>query len=208
MLDLQKQGTVNINLVTPTIWWQTIVTAIQKAKEKGLTIPIVWNSNGYEQVEILKQVAEVVDIFLPDFKYGTNSVGQKYSGVSNYADITTRAITYLNKIHPELILDRNGIATSGLIVRHLILPAQTKNSFEVINLLSSINKHIYVSLMAQYSPIFKSNKFPELRIKNKEEEVQKIFEYLTKKGILNGWTQELDSTNCFMPDFTKKNPFK
>ena len=217
MLDLQKQNAVNINLVTPTIWWMTIVPAIKKAKEKGLKIPIVWNSNGYEHVQVLKRVADVVDIFLPDFKYGINSLGQKYSGIPNYTDIATEAIKYMNQIRPKLILDKNGIAKSGLIVRHLILPTQTENSLRAIDILSSINKNIFVSLMAQYSPFYRSNEYPELRITNpapregrgnNEEEVQKVFNHLTEKGMLNGWTQEIDSSDCFVPDFTKKNPFK
>ncbi|KKR07453.1 MAG: Radical SAM domain protein [Parcubacteria group bacterium GW2011_GWC2_39_14] len=208
MIDLQKQNAVNINLVTPTIWWQTIVPAIKKAKKKGLTIPIVWNSNGYENVEVLKNVSDVVDIFLPDFKYGFNELGQKYSGVHNYTDIATEAIKYLNEIRPELILDENGIAKSGLIVRHLILPGQTESSLCAIDILSSINKKIYVSLMAQYAPIYKSTENNELRRTNNEEEVHKIFTYLTEKGMLNGWTQDLDATDCFVPDFTKQNPFE
>lgn len=207
MLDLQKQNAVNINLVTPTIWWMTIVPAIKKAREQGLTIPIVWNSNGYENVEVLKHVAAVVDIFLPDFKYGFNEIGQKYSGVPNYTDIATGAIKYLNKIRPELVFDENGTAKSGLIVRHLILPEQIESSLKAIDILSSINKNIYVSLMAQYLPIYRSAENKELRITNNEEDVQKIFNYLTEKGMLNGWTQDLDATDCLVPDFTKENPF-
>jgi len=207
MLGLQKQGAININLVTPTMWWQTIVPAIKTAKAKGLSIPIVWNSNGYEHVEVLKRVAEVVDIFLPDLKYAFNELGHKYSGIPNYTDVATEAIKYLNEIRPDLILDKNGIAQSGLIVRHLILPGQTENSLKVIDVLYSINKNIYVSLMAQYAPIYKSEEYPELRMKNNEEQVQKIFDYLTEKDMLNGWTQELDATDCFVPDFNKENPF-
>jgi putative pyruvate formate lyase activating enzyme len=207
LLDLQKQGAININLVTPTMWWQTIVPAIKTAKSKGLSIPIVWNSNGYEHVEVLKRVAEVVDIFLPDFKYAFNELGQKYSGIPNYTDVAIQALTYLNEIRPNLILDESGIARSGLIVRHLILPGNTKNSLKTIDILASINKNIYVSLMAQYAPIYKSNNYPELRIKNSEEAVQKVFDYLTEKELINGWTQELDSSDCFVPDFNKENPF-
>jgi len=208
MLDLQKQGAVNINLVTPTMWWQTIVPAIKKAKAQGLIIPIVWNSNGYEHIEVLKCVAEVVDIFLPDFKYADNQLGARYSRIPNYADIATEVIKYLNSIKPELILDENGNAKSGLIVRHLILPGQTENSLKTIDILASINKNMYVSLMAQFSPLYRSNEYPELGIKNNEVEVQKIFKYLTDKGMLNGWTQEIDASDCFVPDFTKENPFK
>lgn len=207
MLGLQRQGAININLVTPTMWWQTIVPAIKKAKEKGLRLPIVWNSNGYEHVEVLKRVAGVVDIFLPDFKYAFNELGQKYSGIPNYTYVATEAIKYLNEIRPDLILDEKGIAKSGLIVRHLILPEQTENSLKAIHILASINKNIFVSLMAQYAPSYKSFEHPEINRLNTPEETEIVFNYLTEKGMLNGWTQELDATDCFVPDFAKENPF-
>ena len=207
MLDLQKQNCLNINFVTPTIWFEQIKSAILLAKEKGLKIPIVWNSNGYEVVEILKEMNGLVDIYLPDFKYGTDKTAEKYSKIFNYPKTAKNAVLEMLS-HVGNLKTKNNIAKKGVIVRHLVLPNNLDNTFVALDLLSEIDKNIYISLMGQYNPIFKSKEFVEISRKLYLSEWEKAKNYLKKKGFENGWIQDLDSADCLVPDFNKKNPFE
>ena len=207
MLDLQKQNCLNINLVTPTIWFEQIKCACLKAKEKGLRIPIVWNSNGYEVVEILKQMKGIVDIYLPDFKYGIDSCAEKYSKVFNYPKTAKNAVLEMLSQVGNLKI-KNNIAKKGVIVRHLVLPNNLENTFVALDLLSEIDNKIYVSLMGQYNPVFNSKEFVDISRKLYFSEWEKAKNYLKKKAFENGWIQDLDSASCLIPDFNKKNPFE
>jgi putative pyruvate formate lyase activating enzyme len=208
ILDLQKQGALNIDLVTPTIWHRQIKEAIVLAKGKGLKIPVVWNTNGYDGIKILKEIEGLVDIYLPDFKYGNDDLAFKYSGIKSYVKTAKESIKEMFRQVGNLVVSEDGVATGGIIVRHLILPNNIENSFKVLDLIKEINKDIYINLMSQYEPVYKCKDFPGLNRTVNKKEFQKVFDYLVKLDFENGWVQELESHSVFLPDFTKENPFK
>jgi putative pyruvate formate lyase activating enzyme len=207
MLDLQKKGAANIDLVTPTVWFKQIKEAILEAKNKGLVIPIVWNSNGYDGLKILKEVEGLVDIYLPDFKYGDNELALKYSGVKNYVETVEESIKEMLRQVGNLEMDQDGLAKKGVIVRHLILPNNLGNSFKVLDIIKEIDKNIHINLMSQYEPVYKAKDFPEINRPITRKEFGKVFDYLTELGLENGWVQEIESHNDLLPDFNKENPF-
>ncbi|MDD4476925.1 MAG: radical SAM protein [Patescibacteria group bacterium] len=206
MIKLQNDGAANIDLVTPTTWHKQIKQAILSAKEKGLKIPIVWNGNGYEDLEIIKSMADLVDIYLPDFKYGKNELALKYSGAKNYFETATKVIKEMLRQVGYLKIV-NGKAARGLIVRHLVLPNCLENSFEALKRLAEIDIDIHISLMNQYLPTRQVNNFPELKEKVSQKDFQKIYDYLLGIGFHNGWTQGENSQENLTPDFTKSEPF-
>lgn len=207
MLDLQNQGAVNIDLVTPTIWHKQIKSAVLMAREQGLKIPILWNSNCYEKVSLLKEMRGIVDIYLPDFKYGDAAVGLKYSGIPGYPEIAKPALEEMLSQVGNLQIGENGIATRGVLVRHLVLPGQIENSKKVLQILHEIEPNLYVSLMNQYFPMHNAEKFPEINRVVTTEEFENVFAELVRLGFENGWVQDEDSREVFIPDFRKKEPF-
>lgn len=207
MLDLQNNGAINIDLVTPTIWWRKIKTALQIAKSKGLTLPIVWNSNAYEQVAILKQMTGLVDIYLPDFKYGDDETSVKYSHAHNYSATATRAIKEMLGQVGHLQVDEDGNARRGVIVRHLILPNNVQNSLAALKILNNINPRLHISLMRQYFPLHRAKNYPEINRQITEQEFERVFDCLWELDLRNGWVQDEKSSAKFIPDFTKNVPF-
>lgn len=207
MLDLQKQGALNIDLIAPTVWFRQIKQAAAEAKKQGLKIPIVWNTNAYDGLKILKEMEGLVDIYLPDFKYGDDDLAFKYSGVKNYVQVTKESIKEMFEQVGNLKLSEDGVAEKGIIVRHLILPNNLENSFKTLDYIKEIDKDIYVNLFTQYEPVYKAKDFSELNRTINKEEFGKVFDYLIKIGLENGWVQDLESHSAFLPDFTKENPF-
>ncbi|EKD63045.1 MAG: hypothetical protein ACD_51C00357G0001 [uncultured bacterium] len=207
MLKLQKDGAVNIDLVTPTIWFRQIKDAIKIARVGGLKIPILWNSNAYEKVEMLREMEGLVDIYLPDFKYGIDEVGFRYSGVANYSLVAIPAIKEMLRQVGNLVVAGDGIARQGVSVRHLVLPGNLENSFQAINKLAEIDTEMFVGLMNQYSPMHKAEKFHEINRMLTGEEFDSVFKFLLKKGFQNGWVQDGESRCVMIPDFTKPDPF-
>ena len=130
MLDLQTQGALNIDLVTPTIWFRQLKQTITEAKKQGLKIPIVWNTNAYDGAKIIKEMEGLVDIYLPDFKYGDDDLAFKYSGVKNYVKVAKESIKEMFRQVGNLELSEDGVAKKGVIVRHLVLPDNLENSFK------------------------------------------------------------------------------
>lgn len=206
MLDLQKQGAVNIDLVTPTIWWKQIKPAIILARARGLILPIVWNSNGYDSLEILREMNGLIDIYLPDFKYSDNEIAFKYSGIKNYIEVVSSAIKEMLRQVGYLKIE-NGIAKKGLVTRHMVLPNNLANSFGVLQKLAEIDSKVHVSLMNQYYPMYKAEKFPEVNRIVSEEEFNQVYEYLQELGFKNGWVQGENSQQILIPDFRKEEPF-
>lgn len=204
VLDLQAQGAINIDLVTPTIWWKQIKEAILLARRQGLKIPIVWNSNAYENADILKEMRGLVDIYLPDFKYADDELAFKYSGIRKYSEVANKALAEMLSQVGNFNPDKN----RGVIVRHLILPGNLENSFAVLKNLSKINKNIFISLMSQYFPVHRANEFPEINRPLTDKEFDLVYDKLLDLGFQNGWIQDKDSQQLLIPDFTKSNPFK
>jgi len=206
-LDLQKQGAVNIDLVTPTPWRREIKAAIILAREKGLEVPIAWNSNGYESAAVIKDLKGLVDIYLPDFKYGNDEAATKYSGAPKYSEVADKAIREMYRQVGLLQVDANGLAKKGIIIRHMILPNNLDNTFKVLEKIANIDKNVHLSLMSQYSPVYHAAEFTELNRQITPEEFTAAENKKFELGLENGWTQEPESGEIFLPDFNKTNPF-
>ena len=192
MIKQQEKNVQNINLVTPTSYALHIVEAIKIARKKGLKIPIVYNTNGYESVETLKLLEGYVDIYLPDLKYYYDDLAKKYSKVDNYFEIATKAIQEMYRQVGAPVLDDNGVMKKGLMIRHLILPNEVKNSKKVLKWVKeNIDSNVYVSIMAQYFPTYKAKEIPEIARKITKEEYKKVENYLYELDLENGYIQGL-----------------
>lgn len=192
MIKQQERNVQNINLVTPTSYALHIVEAIKIARKKGLKIPIVYNTNGYESVETLKLLEGYVDIYLPDLKYYYDDLAKKYSKVDNYFEIATKAIQEMDRQVGAPVLDENGVMKKGLMIRHLILPNEVQNSKKVLKWIKeNIDLNVYVSIMAQYFPTYKAKEIPEIARKITKEEYEKVENYLYELDLENGYIQEL-----------------
>lgn len=192
MLKQQEKGVENINLVTPTSYALHIIEAIKQAKSKGLVIPIVYNTNGYENVETLKLLEGYIDIYLPDLKYYYNELGKSFSKVDNYFEIATSAIKEMYRQVGVPQLNKNGIMKKGLMIRHLILPNQTENSKQILKWIKeNLDNNIYVSIMAQYFPTYKAKELDEINRKLTKQEYDEVENYLYELDLDNGYIQEL-----------------
>ncbi|MCD6318171.1 radical SAM protein [Candidatus Aerophobetes bacterium] len=191
MIVLQKKGAHNINLVTPTHFVPQILFSLDLAIEKGLQIPLVYNCGGYESVETLKLLEEVVDIYMPDIKYGGRKEGEKYSSAPNYFEVAKKAVKEMHRQVGNLKLNKEGIAKRGLLVRHLILPnglAETKNVFNFVA--KEISPQTYVSIMSQYFPAYKALYIEELNRKITLKEYNQALKIAEEVGLENGWRQD------------------
>lgn len=202
-IDEQNKNAENINLVTPTMYVYQIIEAVKIARNKGLKIPIVYNSNGYENVETIKKLNGYIDIYLPDLKYYYDDLAFKYSGIKNYFKNATSTIKEMYNQVGAPNLDENGMIKKGLIIRHLILPNHIQNSKNVLKWINdNMDKNVFVSVMAQYFPTHKSNQFPEINRKLTKEEYEEIEDYLYSLDLDNGYIQELgEHEEEYVPDF-------
>ena len=193
----------NINLVTPTSYVPQIIESLKIAKGKGLKIPIVYNTNGYEKVETLKMLEGYIDIYLPDLKYYYNELGKKYSGVNNYFEITTQAILEMYRQVGEPILNDEGIMQKGLMIRHLVLPGEIENSKQVLKWIKeNMSEKIFVSIMAQYFPTYLAKNVENLNRKLTKEEYEEIENYVYELDIENGYMQDLgEHEEEYVPDW-------
>lgn len=157
MIMLQREGCHNINFVTPTHQIAQIVAALPRAVEMGLEIPLVYNCGGYESVETLKLLDGVFDIYMPDIKYSDNRMAEKYSKAPGYFDIVKAAVKEMHRQTGDLVIDKNGVAERGLIIRHLVLPGGLAGTKEVVRFIAEeVSKDSYVNIMDQYRPCFKA----------------------------------------------------
>ena len=199
----QNKGVNNINLVTPTMYVYQIIEAIKIARKKGLDIPIVYNSNGYENVETIKKLNGYIDVYLPDLKYYDDEIAYKYSGINNYFENAKSAILEMQKQVGAPKLNENGIIQKGLIIRHLVLPNNIENSEKILRWIkSNINEEVYISIMAQYFPSYKAKQMNDINRKLSEEEYAKIEDLVYELDIKNGYMQELgEHEEEYVPDF-------
>ena len=206
MLEQQERGANNINLVTPTMYVEQIIKAIDIAKKNGLNIPIVYNTNGYEEVETIKKLNVYIDIYLPDFKYFTNELAIKYSKAPNYFEKVTSALIEMQSQFDEYVFDGE-IMKKGMIVRHLVLPNHIQNSKNVLKWIKdNLRKDIYVSVMAQYFPTYKAIGDELIGRKLSFSEYRKIEQYFYSLDIENGYIQDLGKhEEEFVPDFNMNN---
>ena len=202
-LELQKKGANNINIVTGVHYADKIKEALCVAKKNGLAIPVVYNTSGYESVETLKMLEDCVDIYLTDFKYIEKESATKYSKAPDYVEVVKKATDEMVRQKPEVIFDERGIATSGVIVRHLILPGMDKQSKEIIKYLyERYNDKIFMSLMNQFTPLSGLESFPEINRKITDGEYESVIDYAVSIGVENAYIQEGETQNeSFIPDF-------
>jgi putative pyruvate formate lyase activating enzyme len=209
MIELQNMNCHNIGLVSPTHFAVPILKSIKIAIDKGLNLPIVYNSNGYDSVEILNLYKDVIDIYLPDFKYGNNEYGRRYSKVPDYFDKVKLAIKEMyDQVGSELVYE-NGVVVRGLIIRHLVLPNDLAESEEVFRFISELDPKIHISLMAQYYPTNRAEKNILLNRTVRHSEFTRVAELLDKYGLENGWVQEIESHDFYRPNFEddREDPF-
>lgn len=210
MIKLQETGCHNIGLVSPTHFGVQILNSIYIAIEKGLSIPIVYNSNGYDSVEMLKLFHGVIDIYLPDLKYGSDIYSKELSKCPDYFEFAKLALQEMySQIGHEHVLEE-GLLKRGLIVRHLVLPNDLSESESALKFIADLNPEIYISLMSQYFPDHKAVLHPLLGRKIRHREYEKVLEFVEKIGLHNGWIQEPESADTYRPYFydSRENPFR
>lgn len=202
-VSLQEQKAHNINLVTPTHYIPQIIGAIRRARNDGLSIPIVYNSGGYDTAESISLLDGYIDIYLPDFKYCDGCYAKKYSGVSDYFKYASESIGQMVKQAGPAVFDADGIMQKGVIIRHLVLPGLTEDSKKVIGYLyGAFGDDVYISIMNQYTPLERVRKYPELNRTVGEAEYDLIVDYAISIGVGNGFIQEGGAAGeSFIPDF-------
>ena len=202
-LELQQQKANNINLVTAGHFLPQVAEAIEKSRNRGLQIPVVYNSSGYEKSEMLKLLEGLVDIYLPDFKYMDPELAEKYSYARDYPEVAREALKEMVRQVGTPKFDRQGIMKKGVIVRHLLLPGHVKDSRRVLEyLLSTYGKEIYISLMNQYTPMPAMKDDPRLSRKVTDREYQRLIDYGIQLGLENGFIQEGETAKeSFIPEF-------
>ena len=203
-LELQEKGAANINLVTPTHYTLHIIKALDLAKENGLRIPVVYNTSGYEKTETLKLLRGYIDIYLPDFKYMDGLLAAAYSNAPDYPEYAKRVLEEMvGQTGPLKLDEETGMARSGVIVRHLVLPGHVRNSKAVIQYLyETYGDQIYISIMNQYTPMPQVTKDKLLGRKVTRREYEKVIDYALELGVENGFFQEGDvAEESFIPEF-------
>ena len=207
MLRLQEKGAHNINFVSPSHMIFQMADAIVAAKKAGLVIPVVYNSNGYDSVDALRQIRGLVDIYLPDIKYMDNELGKRFSAVDDYAEIIPGVLREMLDQVGQLEMDNQGVAQHGLLVRHLVLPGYLENSRKCLQALADLSPDSFVSIMSQYSPQYKACDYPEINRTLTEPEYDAITDFALDLGLENAFVQELASQEHYLPDFKNEKPF-
>jgi len=186
MVWLQNKNAHNINLVSTTHFLPQIIKALYLASKQGLNIPIVYNTGGYDNPEVIKLLSEIVDIYMPDMKYSDNENAYKYSSAKDYWEINTSAVKEMYRQVGGLKVDEYKVAYKGLLIRHLVLPNNIAGSKKIIDfIVENLGDDVYLNIMAQYRPCFKAKNYPELNRRITLEEYEEIVNYAISKGIKN-----------------------
>lgn len=197
---LIEQGAHNLNLVNPTHYAPMLAKALKKYCSP---VPVIYNSGGYERVEMLKALEGLVDIYLPDLKYVDSAVSLRYSGAADYFDYASKAILEMSRQVGKAAFDKNGVMKKGLIVRHLILPRNTAQSIKALTWIrENLPEETLVSLMCQYTPCGELENFPELQRRLTRREYEKVVDQMLELGLTGGYLQELSSAKEeYIPPF-------
>ena len=199
MIELQGKGCHNINLVSPTSHVPAIVKSLSIAREQGLKLPLVYNTNAYDSVEVLKLLDGIIDIYMPDAKYSDDKIALKYSNAlyppkfskgklrrAGYFEIMKAAIKEMHRQVGDLIINKGGIAVRGLLIRHLVLPNRLAGSEKILEFIAKeISKKSFVNILSQYWPAWKAREFPELNRRIMENELEEVINYARKIGLTN-----------------------
>ena len=202
-LELQEQGAANINLVTGAHYVPQIINALDSARRQGLRLPVVYNSSGYENPDVLRLLEGYVDVYLPDMKYIKTDIAERFSHAPDYPGRAQAAIREMVRQTGACKFDQEGYITGGTIVRHLILPGHTANSIEVLRYLhETYGNQIYISIMNQYTPVREIQEYPELNRKVTKREYEKVLNAAMEMGISKGFIQEGETAaESFIPEF-------
>ena len=207
MLDLQKSGCHNVEPVTPTPQAPLLMEALCLARAQGLTVPFVYNCGGYENPDIIKLLDGMVDIYLPDFKYGLEKDALDFSSAPGYPRFALDSIKEMVKQVGDGLELKNGVAQKGIIIRHLVLPDRIENSKEVLRMIKKeISTSVQLSLMSQYTPVAKVRNHPILKRRITKHEYEQVTDYALKSGFDNIFVQEVNDYEL-TPDFDQSNPF-
>jgi putative pyruvate formate lyase activating enzyme len=205
---LQAAGAHNINLVSPTPYAPLIGSAIRLAKEQGLRIPFIYNTNAYENVSTIEAFAGLMDIYLPDFKYWRSAIARKLSSADDYPEAAMQAILAMKRQVGDLRIE-SGLATRGLLIRHLVLPGKLAGTERIIAWIkAALGAETALSLMAQYQPLHRAIENRMLMRTITDGEYEKLLDLLLDQGFDNVFIQELESAPLFVPDFEREEPFK
>lgn len=202
-LELAQQGAANINLVTPTHYTREILRAVIRAREQGLTLPMVYNCSGYEKVSTLKMLEGIVDIYLTDFKYMDTEAAKAYSRAPDYPEVAKAALAEMVRQTGAAVFDEEGMMKRGVIVRHLLLPNHLKNAKGVVKYVyETYGDRVYLSLMNQYTPLPGMEAYPELNRRVTKREYDRLLDYALSLGVENAFIQEGETAKeSFIPAF-------
>jgi putative pyruvate formate lyase activating enzyme len=211
MLELQAKGVHAIGFVSPTHFVPQIVRALSIAIPQGLELPLIYNTNAYDSVEVLKHLDGIFDIYLPDLKYSDDEFGYKYSKVRSYTEISRAAVKEMHRqVGSDVAYGDDGLVKRGLIIRHLVLPNDIAASEETLRWIANeLDNRVTLSVMSQYYPTHKAVTTELLDRRIRESEYNKVLRLLDMLGFENGWAQEFESQDYYKPDFSDRlEPFK
>ncbi len=211
MLELQAKGVHAIGFVSPTHFVPQIVRALSIAIPQGLELPLIYNTNAYDSVEVLKLLDGIFDIYLPDLKYSDDEFGYKYSKVKSYSEISRAAVKEMHRqVGSEVVYGDDGLVKRGLIIRQLVLPNDIASSEETLRWIAKeLDNRATLSVMSQYYPTHKALTTELLDRRIRESEYDKVLQLLDTFGFENGWAQEFESQDYYKPDFSDRlEPFK
>lgn len=209
MLRLQSAGVHNINLVSPTHCVAQILEALPIALDKGLSLPLVYNSGGYDSLSVLRLLDGVVDVYLPDMKYGYAADAEELSGRRDYVEVNRLAVKEMFRQVGPPEFDSDGIIRKGLIVRHLVLPEDRSGTYEVLCFLAEeVSTKIGLSLMSQYRPMHRAAEDPRMNRPISDSEYRAALEWVERLGFENCWAQRPESIGAWVPDFEREDPFE
>ena len=208
--ELLDNGCKAVGFVSPSHYVSHVKEIISTLRSLGYSPYFVYNTNSYDKVETIKSLEGLIDIYLPDFKYFDNEISLNYSGANDYPEVALKAIKEMfRQKGSEIYFDENGLASSGVIIRHLVLPGDTDNSLKVLKVIAeNLSNKVHISLMSQYYPTSSVAGHPKLERTITSKEYDIVINEMDKLGFENGWMQELDSNQCCRPNFNNLNPFE
>lgn len=197
--EFEEQGAMNINLVSPSHYTHAIKKALDIYKP---SIPIVYNSSGYDSLASLEELKDYIDIYLVDFKYMDSDLAKRLSKAPDYPEVAKLAITKMREYQPKEVFDDEGMLKKGVVIRHLVLPNHTNDSIQILDWIKENINDPFVSLMSQYTPMYKAILCDDINRTLKPLEYKIVKEHMVNIGLLNGFAQELESaTSCYVPEF-------
>lgn len=205
-LELQEKGALNINLVTPTHFSPQIIESIGSSRNKGLSIPIIYNTGGYEETQSIRMLEGIVDVYLTDLKYFNADLAKRYSNAPDYFEKASTSLEEMVKQKPEIVFDERGIIQSGVVVRHLVLPGHNDDSQRILEYLHRrFGEQIIISIMNQYTPLSNIGDFPDLNRKVTKKEYKDAVDFAWDIGIRNCFIQEGETAEeSFIPNFNNE----